>query len=180
MTNEQWKPARGFEGLYDVSSLGRVRRSNNAPITNSSYRGRIIGSYDKGTGYNRVTLNSGGKKYRVQVHVLVARTFLEEARPFAHVNHKDGNKTNNAVENLEWCTPQQNVRHAWRIGLCRPLLGEQSGASKLKERDVHVIRDARKRGVLISHVAAVFNVTEATISAIDRMQTWSHLEEKNA
>jgi hypothetical protein len=159
---------------YEVSNIGRVRRSLTAIKRNSTKRGRMLSlKSDKNTGYVRVSLRSrDGKLLREQVHRLVARAFLGDHRRGCHVNHIDGNKENNEASNLEWCTPQENVRHAWRTGLSSPSKGEDHGGSKLKKRDVEVIRDADKRGVQLGNIAEVFNVTLSTISLIVRNKTW--------
>lgn len=170
---EEWKTIDGAEH-YEVSNLGRVRRSLGAPKTVNTYNGKILRP-DCATGYDRVTLRMGRKLIRALIHRLVARAFLPEARKFAHVNHIDGIKTNNRVDNLEWCSPQHNVQHAWKLGLCTPNQGEKHGMSKLKDGDVIRIREARERGVSLATLAESFNVTETTISMIERRIIWKHL-----
>lgn len=101
---EEWRQIPGFEDAYEVSSLGSVRNS----------RGRILKSWLQSKGYEQVHLF--GKN--VSVHRLVATAFLGSPNDAEQVNHKDGVKTNNAVGNLEWCTAQENVRHAKVSGLC--------------------------------------------------------------
>ena len=171
--NVEWRPVVGFEGLYEVSSDGRVRRSLSAPVSRSTYPGRELNP-DYSTGYARLSLTRDRKCHRLQVHRMVARAFLGEARPFAHVNHKDGDKKNNRVENLEWCSSQDNTRHAWNFGLCAPNSGESHGMSKLTTRDVEVIRGARARGIALSNIADVFGITESTVSHIALGKTWRH------
>lgn len=117
--------------------------------------------------------DKGGEKRLV--HRLVAQAFIGGDRSRRHINHKDGNKRNNRVENLEYATPQENVLHAWRTGLSVPLSGEQHGASKLRDRDIVVIRQAAARGITGVILASVFNVTEAAISSITRNDTWKHI-----
>jgi hypothetical protein len=110
--------------------------------------------------------------HRELVHRLVARAFLSPAHPFAHVNHKDGDKLNNSAENLEWCSPQENVHHAWRTGLCKPIKGSQHGCAKLNESDVAFIREARRRGFKLAAIAEAFGVSETTISHIALNKHW--------
>jgi len=164
MKIEEWKAIPGIE-TFEVSSKGRVRRSLNAPKAINTFPGREL-IPDDSSPYLRVSLRSGGKLYRECVHRLVARAFLGSAPKFAHVNHKDGNKRNNAVENLEWCSPQENVKHAWKSGLCQPVVGEHHGLSKLTDRDIEVILSAKLRGVSQREIAKVFNVSETNISSI--------------
>ena len=100
---EVWQDIKGFEGLYAISNKGNVK---------SLKSGKILKPYDNG-GYYRITLSKGGKSKRFLVHVLVATHFIGD-KPFenAQVNHKDLNKYNNCVTNLEWVSPSENVRHA--------------------------------------------------------------------
>lgn len=164
---EEWKQIEDYP-RYEVSNMGNVRRRDRPEHLFSTRP-------DSKTGYVRVTLARAGRNPgREQVHRLVARSFLGEHRRGAHVNHKDGDKSNNRVENLEWCTPQENVAHAWRMGLCVSHKGSGHGMAKLCESDVDVIRSADARGVEHKKIAEVFNVTAAAVSAIVRGVTWKH------
>lgn len=108
----QWRKVIGYEGLYEVSSLGQVRSLS----TNRVLRGGLSAK-----GYVRVNLYSRDRIVKTMfVHVLVATAFLEKEAGRSQVNHMDGVKTNNNVSNLEWCTGTENMRHAVRTGLHRP------------------------------------------------------------
>lgn len=99
---EIWKPIKDYEGLYQVSNLGNVR-SLNRKIKNRNLKEKIK-KFDKTKfGYLRVELNNNGKKKKYLVHRLVAQTFLDNPNNYPCVNHKDENKNNNIVSNLEWC-----------------------------------------------------------------------------
>ena len=101
---EIWKDVKGFEGLYQVSNYGRVY----SKITNKIMKPKI-----EKDGYYRLGLRKNGVRKFFRIHRLVALAFIpqEEYKPV--VNHKDGNKLNNNVENLEWCTVSYNVKHAY-------------------------------------------------------------------
>lgn len=175
-TAEEWRPVVGFEGFYEVSNLGQVRRSPTAPnVAARDTRGRVL-TPDRSHPYARVSLHMNGRCHRSLVHRLVAAAFMQPFIQKSHINHIDGNKRNNTLANLEWSTPAENTRHAWRTGLCKPVAGERHGCAKLSTRDVTAIRKARSRGVLLKEIANVFNVTEATISGIARGQTWKSVE----
>ena len=106
---EYWKPVPDGFGMYDVSSLGRIR---------SRKSGRIRkGFYDNGWGYNRTVLSVNGAVVTAYVHRLVATAFCVDGAG-AEVNHRDGDKANNAASNLEWVTRSGNMKHAFASGLC--------------------------------------------------------------
>lgn len=108
---EQWKDVVGFEGLYSVSNQGRVRREKSGK--GLRHAGLILQMSNDAYGYHLVSLYDWGlKPQSVKVHRVVTAAFIGPCPKGYHVNHIDGNKQNNAVSNLEYCTPAQNVRHA--------------------------------------------------------------------
>lgn len=109
---EIWKDVKGYEGYYQISNLGNVMslKFNHADIR------RLIKPFDNG-GYNMVCFNLNGVSKKFLVHRLVAEAFIPNHENKPCVNHIDGNKRNNSVENLEWVTKSENTRHAIRIGL---------------------------------------------------------------
>ena len=112
---EIWKPIPNYEDFYEVSNLGNVRTLN----WNRTNQIRLLSPFDNG-GYLRVSLVHGKKQHKL-VHVLVANAFIPNPDNKPYVNHIDGNKRNNNVSNLEWCTVKENVNHAIAHGL-RPLI----------------------------------------------------------
>lgn len=104
---EEWKDITGYEGYYQISSFGNVKNIK----TN-----KILAGDKNSLGYKRVTLNSPIKK-RWFVHILVAKHFCDGYKDGLVVNHKDGDKTNNNANNLEWVTRSENDLHAYSIGL---------------------------------------------------------------
>ena len=109
---EIWKDVIGYEGFYAVSNLGNVR-SSDILISASGKKqylkkGRILAKAINGAGYPLVCLHKNGKQKSYDVHLLVAKAFLDNPNNYPIINHKDEDKTNSAVENLEWCTFQYN------------------------------------------------------------------------
>lgn len=121
---ETWAPVVGYEGLYEVSDLGRVR-SVDRSVLGSRRRaerrayGIEIKRHARKDGYLMVQLWKGGVHSLKLVHRLVAETFLDNPRGVTDVNHRDGDKANNSAENLEWCSRSENVKHAYKNGLNR-------------------------------------------------------------
>lgn len=107
---EEWKDIKGFEGLYQISNYGRVR-SLDHKTNGRKYTGKIL-STKVSAGYPLVRLSNGATKTSCRVHKLVAEAFIENLDNLPEVNHLDGNKNNNFVENLEWCTSKENKIHA--------------------------------------------------------------------
>ncbi len=113
---EEWKDI-GYEGLYQVSNFGRVK-SLERVISGKKYKEKILTCRNK-HGYPVVALCKDGAHKFVRVHRIVAQTFIENPLSLPEVNHLDGNKNNNRVTNLEWCTGRDNKIHAWVTGLAK-------------------------------------------------------------
>lgn len=121
---EIWKPIKGYEGLYEVSNLGRVKSLPKR--AGFSVRKEFIKSiFSDKEGYLKVDLCNGRGK-QMYVHRLVADAFIPNCDNKPMVNHIDGNKQNNSVENLEWCTCQENTIHAFNLGLRSGMKGEKN------------------------------------------------------
>lgn len=111
---EIWRPVIGYEGLYEVSSYGRVRGLDRFDGRNK-ITGKILSvNYEK-NGYCSVALSKYGNMKRHKIHRLVAQAFIPNPDNLPQVNHKDENKENNRVENLEWCTAKYNINYGNRL-----------------------------------------------------------------
>jgi hypothetical protein len=117
LLNEIWKDIVGYEGLYQVSNLGRVKSLPKYDRLGRFHNECIKASVNNGNGYLVVNLKHNGSQQMKTVHRLVAETFLINPTNLTDINHKDGNKSNNVVTNLEWCTRSENMTHAVKNGL---------------------------------------------------------------
>jgi len=115
---EEWRAVAGYEGLYEVSNLGRVRsldrvviqpNPHNGKMQSVTRKGKILKQLKANSGYMFVTISSGNRQFKGHfVHRLVADAFIPNPQKLPHINHKDEDKTNNTAENLEWCDPMYN------------------------------------------------------------------------
>lgn len=175
---ELWKPVVGYEGLYDVSSYGRVR-SLDRVVTHSRcgdtrLRGQIMNLTENRTGYLRVRLCEDGVARTLRVHRLVLTAFVGEPFKGAVCLHLDNNRQNNHVSNLRWGTSSENNMQMRKEG--RGSRGETCGRTKLTEKQVLEIRRLYAAGgVLQRELGLLFNVSSQAISHIISGRTWRHI-----
>ena len=172
--NEQWRPVVGYEGWYEISDIGGVKRVKPGRRT---HVGKILSACAGKSGYKRVILSKNGEKNMFLVHHLVTNAFIGPCPDGMQRNHIDGNSMNNRLENLEYVTPSENTLHAYRTGLAVAPHGEANGASKLTEVAVHKIRRLLEEESQQA-IADKFGVARRTINDIARGVTWFHLKEE--
>lgn len=166
-TREEWKDIPGFEGRYQISTLGRVKslRSKN---------GRPAGYIKKQAfnvyGYPWVYLWSGEHYKNKVIHRLVAEAFIPNPNNYPQVNHIDGDKTNYSIENLEWCTLLENRQHAARTGLSSH--GETHLSARLTLEQVKRIKEEHFEGKSYSFLGRKYGVHSETIGKICRGTNW--------
>jgi hypothetical protein len=141
-----WEDVKGYEGRYQVSDSGLVRSLN--------YRGvkgvikELVLTNDK-KGYMNVPLTIGHNgTTQFKVHRLVAQAFLPNPDKLPQVNHKNGIKADNRVENLEWISNLENMRHSWASGLHKPKFGQENSNAKLSDKQVQEIQSKYTYGVI--------------------------------
>lgn len=124
LLNEEWRDIEGYEGRYQVSNYGRIKSF----IVDKGNRIKILRFVSDKDGYNKISLYNKGKSYPIFVHRLEAQTFLLNPNNYPVVNHINGIKSDNRINNLEWCTIQYNTKESYRMGLQKPPhLGKFSG-----------------------------------------------------
>lgn len=169
-TTEEWRSVPDWP--YEVSNLGQVRRVPNGRRRPS---GRALKPGIQ-RGYEKVVLSDEPRRRTYSVHQLVARAFIgPPPTPKHQINHLDGHKDNNRVQNLEWVTLSQNVLHAFRTGLKEPMRGSRHGVAKLTEENVAVIRRLKGKGLSGAKVAAWFGVHMQLVYLIWWGRIWKHV-----
>lgn len=179
MSDEIWKDIAGYEGMYQVSSMGRVRSLDRVVDYRrciSNRRGKIIAGGVNRDGYSTVNLSKDGVRKFKSVHRLVCDAFHEAVPGHNVTNHKDGNKLNNCAANLEHSTYSKNTQHAFDTGLQKPERGEVNGNSKLTTERVLEIRRKYETGKYSKPcLAKDYEVTRQQIGHIVSKKHWTHI-----
>ena len=167
MKNEKWKDIDGSN--YEVSTLGKVRHKKT---------GRIVNGTKNEKGYIRTTMNIFGRSKSVKYHRLVAKAFIPNPNNLPEVNHKNGNKEDNSVYNLEWVTHEQNVKHAFENGLA------DERNKKITDEQIeyirqHCIKGDKEYGVRA--IARKFGLSHTTVKDVLNNKRWKNhkKDEKN-
>src|SRR2546425_4678741 len=174
--NEEWRPVVGYEGWYEVSNLGRVRRVKPGRRTRP---GRILRHHLNSYGYPAICLYRSGVQRVLRVHRLVAEAFIGQIPDTMEINHLNGIRYDNRIENLEITTRSGNLTHAYRVlgrrGCGASLKGEAHPQSKFTSVDVIAIRTRSANGEGQSDLAREFGVHRQTIHHIVQRRIWKHL-----
>lgn len=172
---EEWRPVVGHEGKFEVSNLGRVKSLSHEV---RHWCGRMIPKPERivtasrhSGGYRVVCLGDGRKSY---VHRLVAEAFIGQAATGQDVNHIDGDKSNNSLENLEYCNRLHNVRHAIATGL-QDNAGEGNGMHRFTAEQISAAHQLMYRGATYVEVANAFGMSASHAESIAKGRCWRHL-----
>ena len=168
MDKEIWRDVVGYEGLYMVSNLGRVKRVGR---NHGAKVGRILKTNIGTNGYQQVILSKKSKLKTCRVHRLVADAFIPKIAGKEHVNHKDGDRTNNLLENLEWCTISENAHHKYDVlGYKKPTVKPESKTRKLSIKDVLSIFNSSGS---YAEIAKRFGISDVMARNIKLGKCWS-------
>ena len=165
---EIWKSIKGFENEYEISNLGNLRSKNRfvkhyIKDANRFYKAKSKKIRLGKDGYYKCTLKKDSLRFDFRVHRLVADTFLENNDSKKIVNHKNGIKTDNRIENLEWCTSSENVIHAVEIGLIKSKLNDKEVI------DIYLSKLSNRK------LAKEYNVDSTIIWRIKNKKAYKHI-----
>jgi hypothetical protein len=150
---------------FEISINGIIRN-----ITNKKIKSQYIGS----TGYYMISVSKNNKSKPYRVHRLLAENYIPNNFNKPQINHKDGDKLNNDLANLEWVTNRENNTHALKIGLINNS-GEKNGMAKLKNEDIPKIRELLNSGMSQYKIAKIFNISRSAIENIKVRGNWKHI-----
>lgn len=176
--NDRFKFIRNFE-KYSACSNGHIYSND---YNHTGQRKMLKETLDK-DGYPYVRFVIDKKRYKKMVHRLIAETFIENIDNKPQVNHINGNKSDNRVENLEWVTVKENINHAYKILGKKPtkkmikdftkrVRGENNPKSKIDYRTACIIRKDRARGIMLKYIARKFDISISQVSAICNNKFW--------
>jgi len=168
---EEWRSILGWEGWYEVSNHGRVRRCRAAKAT---FAGRALKPLVRRDGRCTVSFSGQGNQRTYQIAKLVIEAFVGPRPVGQEINHLDGNPGNNCLGNLEYCTRSENALHAYSLGLWQAKRGEDHGLAKLTNEQVIVIRACK--GVVSQRLLAhAFNISRPVVKSVQSYRTWRHV-----
>ncbi len=171
---EIWKQIVGYEGCYEISSLGSVKSMERVVINgvrNKSIKSRILKQWATPTGYIYVTLSKNGVRKNEIVHILAATAFIDNPDKKPQVNHIDGVKSNNRICNLEWNTAKENCDHKINV-LKKHNKGDSHPSSKLNSLEVESIRKMYTDGVRQSIISEKYSIAKNHVSDIVNYRKW--------
>jgi NUMOD4 motif/HNH endonuclease len=174
---EIWESVKGFEN-YEVSNLGSVKSLDHFcenRLGSGKQTGRVLKQQKCKKGYLRVSLSKNKKRFSTGAHRLVALAFIPNPENKPQVNHKKGMKTDNRVENLEWCTNQENQIHAIKNNLCNPNLADKHYNAKLTNEQVKTARRMHELGWDNITLSKHYNISQTAMSKILRKLTYINI-----
>lgn len=174
MSSEAWKDVIGWDGLYEVSSMGRVRSIPRKAMTQfgeRTYGGLPISPIKMSNGYLAVNLTNKDRRQQRTIHTLVLEAFIGIRPDGADACHNNGRRDDPRLTNLRWDTRRSN--HADKAQHGTAQVGERHGNAKLSD---HQVREIRSVGMSPSQVAAIFGISRSNAKKIVHGYSWKHIE----
>ncbi|MEE9574062.1 MAG: NUMOD4 domain-containing protein [Candidatus Neomarinimicrobiota bacterium] len=182
---EVWKDIPNFEGVYQASTHGRIKRVANGPSTHNN---RLLKPTRHHSGYMEVSLCKDGKQYKsLRIHMLILITFVGERPNKQECRHLDGNRQNNMLSNLTWGTHKENMQDRIKHGKYIAPKGSLNNLAKLTETQVleikkllgSTLKNKHNQGLKLKEIAKRYKVSISAISYIKIRKTWKHMEKQD-
>lgn len=168
---EEWKILFNIDG-YEISNYGKIR---SLPKRYTGYKTFIMKHKINKYGYCAIKLYQYGKQKDFLIHRLVLISFNRPPKEQEQCNHKDGDKANNHIDNLEWVTSSQNHKHRCNVLYPGCHRGSKHSQAKLSEKDIFEIRDLLNKKYKLQQIADIYRVSFQLISKIKNNQNWTHI-----
>lgn len=184
MEEEVWKDVVGYEGLYVVNNAGvvksldkcRTKKYSNGNIAVMIFCGRVLSPKVEKSGYITHTLTKDGVRKTVKVHRLVATAFIPNPENKPQVNHINGIKSDNHVQNLEWATTFENRQHAYDIGLQKPTSGIKNGMCTHTEDEIKFILKMYASGMRQIDIVNEHGFKKELVNIVVNGKAWKHIK----
>ena len=172
---EIWKDIIGYEGLYEISNLGRVKSLERFRKGKGNGRWllkeKILNHSKPLDSYEHAILCKNAKRTTILIHILVANHFVANPNNYPEVNHENGDKNCNEYWNLKWCTRKQNEEHAWATGLKSGMKGQNNPMCKLTNLQISEIRNKYQTGNYLQiHLAKEYGISSGYVSILISQQ----------
>lgn len=173
---EEWRDVLNYIGRYQVSNFGRVKSLSYEYVDSRGHRrvnkGRVLKNVEDRHGYHVVCLHNINQKNH-KVHRLVALAFIDNPEELPIINHRNGVKTDNTVDNLEWCSYKYNTNHAFQNGLCTS--GEGHHYSTLSDDEVLKVKKYLKEGKNVPEINKITKINKPVLYQIKNGISWNYL-----
>lgn len=181
MSTEKWKPIPGYEGIYEISNLGHIHSLPRSDAKGGKRKGKQLNPWSNAKGYQLVRLyDTKGGARTFQLHRLVMLAFVGTCPGLYQVNHKNCDKADNRLCNLEYVTPEANLSHAKQNGRhpAPPRRGEDNNTAKLTSGQVITIRREYAEGnISLRQLGDRYGVSKQAIHHIVQCKSWTHLDD---
>lgn len=185
LSNEIWLPVKNYENFYHISNMGRLKildrvcwKSNKKKDVTKFKCERLSAGVPNDKGYpQHILINENSDKWTRMIHLIVAEHFIPNPENKPQVNHKNGIKTDNRVENLEWVTAKENSQHAYETGLTKAIFGDNHYQAKINSKKAMEIKLLlkNKNNRTLQEIADICNVNRSIVKNISQNSTWKHI-----
>lgn len=172
---EIWKDVPGYEGKYKISNKGNLIKLSHYSKKGRYYPESIVPTFKNYKGYIQIYLFDNNQRKTTTIHRLIAKAFISNPDNKDQINHKNGIKDDNRIENLEWCNQSENMRHAFDTGLKEGLPGEKNGRATLSQETVDLVKTKYNNGEKLPDISKELNISLGKLRTIIYGLSWKDL-----